>query len=88
VNKILRYLRGTINFGLVFHNNPDTCSNIVGYVDSDYPRDLDKRKSHTRYVFMLSRSAMSWKATLQSIIALSKTEAEYMTAAEVVKEAI
>ena len=37
---------------------------------------------------MLSRSAISWKATLQSTIALSTTEVEYMAAAEAVKEAI
>jgi len=73
---------------LVFHKNHNTCSNIVGYVDSDYARDLDKRRSQTRYVFMLSGSAISWKATLQSTIALSIIEAEYMAAAEVVKEAI
>ena len=73
---------------MVFHKNHNTCSNIVGYVDSDYARDLDKRRSQTRYVFMLSGSAISWKATLQSTIALSIIEAEYMAASEVVKEAI
>jgi len=42
---------------------------------------LDRRRSQTGYVFMLSGSAISWKATLQSTIALSTTEAEYMAAA-------
>ena len=73
---------------MVFHKNHNTCSNIVGYVDSDYAGDLDKRRSQTGYVFMLSRNAISWKATLQSTIALSTAEAEYMAAAEAVKEAI
>ena len=37
---------------------------------------------------MLSGSAISWKETLLSTITLSTTEAEYMAAAKVVKEAI
>jgi len=88
VRWILRYLRGTKDIGLVFHKNHNTCSNIVGYVNSNYAGDLDKRRSQIRYVFMLFGSAISWKTTLQSTIALSTTEAEYMAAAEAVKEAI
>ena len=40
------------------------------------------------YVFTLSGCTISWKATLQSTIALSTTEAEYMVATEAVKESI
>ena len=39
-------------------------------------------------VFTLSRSVVSSKTTLQSTVALSTTEVEYMAATEVVKEAI
>jgi len=85
---ILRYLRGTIGIGLVFHKNHITCSSIVGYVDSNYAGDLDRRKSQIVYVFMLSKNVLSWKATLQSTLALSTNEVEYMAAAEAVKEAI
>jgi len=63
---------------LVFHKNHNTCINIVGYVDFDYAEDLDRRRSQIGYVFMLSEIAISSKATLQSIIALFTTEAEYM----------
>lgn len=58
------------------------------YVDSDYAGDLDKRISLTGFVFTLSGCAISWKATLQSTVALSTTEAENMAAAEAVKEVI
>ena len=88
VKWILRYLRGTSNVGLIFDRNHNTSNSIVGYVDSDYAGDLDKRRSLTGYIFTLSGSAISWKATLQSTIALSTTEAEYMAATEAVKEAI
>ena len=39
-------------------------------------------------VFTLSGSVVSSKTTLQSTVALSTTEVEYMVATEVVKEAI
>ena len=61
---------------------------VVGYCDSDYAGDLDKRRSTTGYVFTLAKAPVSWKSTLQSIVALFTTEAEYMAITEAVKEAI
>ncbi|WZZ77422.1 hypothetical protein YC2023_097994 [Brassica napus] len=40
------------------------------------------------YVFTLGGSVVSWKATLQSTVTLSTTEAEYMALTEAAKEAI
>ena len=37
---------------------------VVGYVDSDFVGDLDKRRSLTGYVFIVGSCAISWKATL------------------------
>ena len=68
---ILRYLRGTSNFGLVYDGSSNTGCSVIGYVDSDYAGDLDRRRSLTGYVFTLSHCAISWKATLQSTVALS-----------------
>jgi len=52
-----------------------TTNDVVGYVDSDYGGDLDRRRSLSGYIFTLYNNAISWKATLQSIVALSTTEA-------------
>jgi hypothetical protein len=57
-------------------------------VDSDYAADLDKRRSLTGYVFTVCNCAVSWKATLQPVVALSTTEAEYMAIAEACKESV
>ena len=73
---ILIYLKGTLNFCLEFGR---TNSTLVGFVDSDYAGDLDRRRSLTGYVFCIGGCAVSWKATLQHVVALSTTEAEYMT---------
>ena len=87
VKWILRYLKGTTDVGLIF-DRAKMSDSVVGYVDSDFAGDLDKRRSLTGYLFTLSGSVISWKATLQTTVALSTTEAEYMALAEAVKEAI
>ena len=59
-----------------------------GFVDSDYVGSLDTRTSLTGYVFTICGGAVSWKANLQLVVALSITEAEYIAVKEVIKEAI
>ncbi|KAK9180633.1 hypothetical protein WN944_023766 [Citrus x changshan-huyou] len=62
--------------------------NVEGYMDADYTGDLNKRRSLTGYLFTLSNCTINWKASLQSVVALSTTEADYTAAAEAFKEAI
>ena len=86
VKWIVRYLRGTSDARLTFgvRREPPT-----GYVDSDFASgDLDRRRSVTGYVFTAGGCAISWRSTLQSVVALSSTEAEYMAMAEAAKEAL
>ena len=85
---ILRYIQKTLEVGLIFKKNDMVGQHVVGYCDSDYAGDLYKRRSTTGYVFTLARAPVSWKSTLQSTVALSTTEAEYMAITEAVKEAI
>jgi hypothetical protein len=88
VKWILRYLKGTTDFGLLFDKNSVKTNDVIGFVDSDYAGDLDKRRSISGYIFSLCGSAVNWKASLQSVVALSTTEAEYVASTEGVKEAI
>ena len=73
--------------GILYSWDASACQ-LVGYADSYYHEDLDGRRSTTGYIFTLSGSPISWNSTLQSSVALSSTEAEYMAAGEAVKEAI
>ncbi|KAH9726277.1 Integrase catalytic domain-containing protein [Citrus sinensis] len=84
VKWILRYLYGTVDVGLLFKK--DCGQQCVGYCDSDFAGDLDKRRSTTGYVFTLGGDPVN--SILQSTIALSTTKAEYMAATEAVKEAV
>ncbi|KAH9707030.1 Integrase catalytic domain-containing protein [Citrus sinensis] len=85
VKRILRYIRGTSDVALCYGGSEFT---VRGYVDSDFAGDLDKRKSTTGYVFTLAEAAVSWVSKLQTVVALSTTEAEYMAATQACKEAI
>ncbi|KAH9751779.1 Integrase catalytic domain-containing protein [Citrus sinensis] len=85
VKRILRYIRGTSDVALCYGRSEFT---VRGYVDSDFAGDLDKRKSTTGYVFALAGATVSWVSKLQTVVALSTTEAEYMAATQACKEAI
>lgn len=58
--KILRYLKGTVDYGVFYKTGGKT--EIVAYMDSDYAGDLDDRKSTSGYVFLLSSDAISWSS--------------------------
>lgn len=85
---IVRYLKGTTNRGLIYTKVVSMNDNITGYVDSDYAVDLDKRHSLTGYIFTLYGKVISWRSNLQSVVALSSTEAEYIALSKAVKEVI
>ncbi|KAF3632474.1 hypothetical protein FXO38_26141 [Capsicum annuum] len=82
---IFRYLHRSVDVCLQFGRNRD---GVIGYVDSDFTGDHDKRRSLSSYVFTIGGCAISWKATLQTTVALSTTEVEYMVITKAFKEAI
>ncbi|KAH9768487.1 Integrase catalytic domain-containing protein [Citrus sinensis] len=83
VKRILRYIRGTSDVALCYGGSEFT---VRGYVNSDFAGDLDKRKSTTGYVFALTGATVSWVSKLQTVVALSTTEAEYMAATQLARK--
>lgn len=86
VKRVFRYLKGTVDAKLVFRR--DGNSEIIGYCDADWANDIDQRRSTTGYVFLLHGAAISWNAKRQQTVALSTTEAEYMSLSSATQEAI
>nr|GEX68647.1 putative RNA-directed DNA polymerase [Tanacetum cinerariifolium] len=76
--RVLRYLKGTLDFGLFYYRNSD--SKLKTYTDSDYARDIKDRRCTFGYVFLLSKAAICWSSRKQAIVTLSSTEAEYVAA--------
>jgi len=85
IKRILRYIKSTSDAALCYEGSEFT---IRGYVNSDFAGNLEKRKSITGYVFIIAGGAVSWVSKLQTVVALSTTEAEYMTTTQACKEAI
>lgn len=86
VKRIFRYLKGSIDRKLVFNGKGN--GDIVGFCDADWAGDLDHRKSTTGYVFKMNDAAISWNSRKQQTVAISTTEAEYMSLAAAAQEAI
>ena len=85
VKRILRYLRGTLNFGILYSNNR---SKECSYSVADWAEDLNDRKSTSGCVFQIGGGAVSWRSKKQTCVALSTAEAEYMALASAAQEAI
>lgn len=88
VKWILIYLNGSKPVGLVFGNRCSSDEMILGYVDADFAKDSDRGMYITCYGFKVLGGMVSWKATLQKVVALSTTEAEYMALIKALKEAL
>ena len=86
IKRVFRYLKATINYGITYYR--DSNKYISGYCDADYAGDLVSGKSTSRYIFLLANGPISWKSKLQTIIAQSTTEAEYVAINAATKEAI
>lgn len=86
VTRILRYLKGTIDYGL--HYVKHHPSKVVGYSDADWAGDINDRKSTSGYVFMKSDAAITWRSKKQTCVALSTAEAEYVALSSATQEAV
>ncbi|EKD11952.1 hypothetical protein MBM_09882 [Drepanopeziza brunnea f. sp. 'multigermtubi' MB_m1] len=86
LKNILRYLKGSIKLGLIYQRSLNKF--VSGYCDADYAGDIGTAKSTSGFNFYISSSLFSWKSKLQSIIAQSTTEAEYMAINSAAKEAV
>ncbi|KAJ9555163.1 hypothetical protein OSB04_009777 [Centaurea solstitialis] len=86
VKRILRYVKGTISFGLMFTHSPSPT--VLGYSDADWARCLETRRSTYGYSIFLGGNLISWSAKKQPTVSRSSCESEYRamanTAAEIV----
>ena len=63
LKRIVRYVKGTINFGLVF--SKDAAPGIVGYVDADHAANVDDRSSVSGTTFLYMGAAFASRSKKQ-----------------------
>lgn len=87
---MLSYVNESLESSMKYKRKTQGGFAIVGYVNANYVRNMDTRKSLVRYVFTLFGTSTYWKANLQLVVALSSTkiESEYIARAKGVKEGL
>lgn len=94
VKQILRYLKGTSAKGMIFSPSGDFEVNC--YVDADfaglwgveYDQDATSVKSRTGFLIMFMDCPLMWVSKMQTQIALSTMEAEYIALSSAMRELI
>ncbi|KXJ76472.1 hypothetical protein RP20_CCG009564 [Aedes albopictus] len=81
--RVLRYLKATSELKLVLGAGKEE---LQGYADADWAGNVKDRKSNSGYLFRLGGGLISWCARKQACVALSSTEAEYISLAEGCRE--
>ena len=81
---ILRYLQGTLHFGL--HLYPSSISSLTSYTDADWGGCPDTRRSTSGYCVFLGDNLISWSSKRQPTLSRSSVEAEYIGVANVVSK--
>ena len=86
VKYLLRYLKGTLDFGLLYWREEESC--LTGFSHSNWAGNRDDRKSTSSYLFLLGSTPITWRSQKQPCIALSSTKAEYVALSSCAKEGI
>ncbi|XP_040935304.1 uncharacterized mitochondrial protein AtMg00810-like [Gossypium hirsutum] len=86
VKRILRYLQGTLNYGLKFVRLSKFL--LEGYSDASWGSDVDDRRSTSGFCVFLGGNPISWSSRKQQVISRSTAEAEYRSVAHLAAELV
>ncbi|GJR28643.1 retrovirus-related pol polyprotein from transposon TNT 1-94 [Tanacetum coccineum] len=86
VKRIFRYIKGTTHLGLWYPNG--TGIETVVYADSDHAGDYVNRKSTSGICTFVGCCLTSWFSKKQTALAISTTDAEYVSARMACQQAL
>lgn len=87
VKQILRYVKGTTEFGLRYERRSEG-EELCGYTDSNLAGDVDDRKSTSGMAYYYNNNLITWASQKQKTVALSSCEAEFMAATSAACQAL
>jgi hypothetical protein len=76
--RILRYLKGTLDRGILFQPGPIA---LTAFTDADWVGDPCDRRSTSGIIVFLGNNPITWLAKKQHTVSRSSTEAEYRSLA-------
>ncbi|KAG5896922.1 hypothetical protein JTB14_028150 [Gonioctena quinquepunctata] len=90
VKRIMKYHNGTIDMEIILGKiSSDIDEDILyGYADADWAGDRSDRKSNSGYLFEFMGAMFHWRCKKQTCVALSSTEAEFISLSEASQQAI
>ncbi|GJW89334.1 retrovirus-related pol polyprotein from transposon TNT 1-94 [Tanacetum coccineum] len=86
VKRIFRYIKGTSHLGLWYPKG--TGLETIVYADSDHAGDYVDRKSTSGVCTFVGCCLTSWMSKKQTALAISTTEAEYVSAGKACQQAL
>ncbi|GJR94660.1 retrovirus-related pol polyprotein from transposon TNT 1-94 [Tanacetum coccineum] len=86
VKRIFRYIKGTSHLGLWYPKG--TGLDTIVYADSDHAGDYVDRKSTSGVCTFMGCCLTSWFSKKQTALAISTTEAEYVSAGKACQQAL
>ena len=87
--RVLRYLKGTIDFGLVYGNTVSGHDGLkmFAYSDANFAEKEDSISTYG-YTFIINGAAVNWSSRKQETVAKSTAEAEFVAASKTTDEAL
>lgn len=91
-DRVIQYIYSTRSFALRLGNNDqentEQIETFIGSSDASFADNTEDRKSSQGYVLRLYGGPIAWKASKQTTVTTSSTEAELVAASEAAKEMI
>ena len=76
IKRIMRYSKGTKEYGLYYKKNEKF--ELRAYIDVDWTRNIDDRKSTSGGAFFLGKRLVTWTSKKQSCTSQETAEVEYV----------
>ena len=86
VKHLFRYIRGTLDYRITYSKSAPSSEPFLVYSDAAHGDCKESGKSTSGYLVMAAGAPVSWRSKLQTIVALSTTEAEYVAGVNTGKE--
>ncbi|XP_050919390.1 secreted RxLR effector protein 161-like [Lathyrus oleraceus] len=86
--RILRYIKGTLKYRVLFPSGVEYKSEMICYSDSDWCGDRVDKRSIFVYYFKYLGGPISWCSKKQPVVALTTCEAEYIAGVLSVRQVV